>query len=158
MFPSKIKNQQGYLMPVAIFIILILGGLAITLSRFSGQSDTAVIQEAISVAAFNAAESGGQYAMNRLFYTTPPEPPAPPEPPTRTSVNVHCAAINGASLNFTVAGLGGCSADLTCSVSANLPANTISYYSVTSTGECGTSPINAQRVVELASSLQGVAP
>ncbi len=151
MFPSKIKNQQGYLMPVAIFIILILGGLAITLSRFSGQSDTAVIQEAISVAAFNAAESGGQYAMNRLFYSTS-------TPPSRTSVNVNCAVINGASLSFSVAGLGGCSADLTCSVSANLPANTISYYSVTSTGECGTSPINAQRVVELASSLQGVAP
>ncbi len=151
MFPSEIKSQRGYLMPVAIFIILILGGLAITLSRFSGQSDTAVIQEAMSVAAFNAAESGGQYAMSRLFYSTTAAP-------TRTLVNANCVSLNGASLNFTVSGLDGCSAGLTCSVSANLPANTISYYSVTSTGECGTSPINAQRVVELASSLQGAAP
>ncbi len=151
MFPSKVKSQRGYLMPVAIFIIVILAGLAITLSRFSGQSDTAVIQEAISVAAFNAAESGGQYAMNRLFYSTTTSP-------TRTLVDANCTAINGTSLNFSAVGLGDCSADLTCNVSANLPTNTISYYTVTSAGQCGVSPINAQRVVELASSLQGAAP
>lgn len=148
MFPSKVKNQQGYLMPVAIFIILILGGLAITLSRFSGQSDTAVIQEAISVAAFNAAESGGQYAMNRLFYSTTVSP-------TRTLVDANCTSINGASLNFSAAGLGDCSAYLTCAVSANLPANTISYYTVTSTGQCGSGNITANRVIELASQLMG---
>ncbi len=138
-------------MPVAIFIILILGGLAITLARFSGQSDSAVIQEAISVAAFNAAESGGQYAMNRLFYSTTASP-------TRALVDANCISINGVNLDLTTAGLGGCSADLTCSASANLPTNTISYYNITSRGQCGTSPINAQRVIELASSLQGAAP
>jgi MSHA biogenesis protein MshP len=148
MFPSEIKNQQGYLMPVAIFIILILGGLAITLSRFSGQSDTAVIQEAISVAAFNAAESGGQYAMNRLFYSAAASP-------TRTLVDANCTAINGVSLNFSAVGLGDCSANLTCSVSANLPTNTISYYTVTSAGQCGSGSISANRVIELASQLMG---
>lgn len=148
MYPKATNRQSGFLMPVAIFILVILAGVAITLTRFTAQSGTAVTQEAISVAAFYAAESGGQYAMNRLFYSTSATP-------NRTLVDGNCTSIHNSTINFTSSGLSGCSADLTCAISTNSPENTISFYRITSSGSCGVSPINAVRTVELASSLQG---
>ncbi|BFM16964.1 hypothetical protein R50073_31470 [Maricurvus nonylphenolicus] len=138
-------------MPVAIFIMVILGGVAITLTRFTSQAGNATVQEAISVASFYAAESGAQYAMNRLFYSTTAVP-------TRTIVDANCGVINGSSISFSAAGLNNCSADITCGITNDLPANTISFYSITSTGQCGDNIINANRVVEVASRLEGPAP
>ena len=60
--------QRGFLMPLAIFILVAMGFFAITISRVTGQTAIATTQEAVSVASFYAAESGAQYAMNQLFY------------------------------------------------------------------------------------------
>ncbi|RYZ93898.1 MAG: MSHA biogenesis protein MshP, partial [Moraxellaceae bacterium] len=69
MFPKSFrKNQQGFLLPLAIFIIVVMGLFALVVSRNTIQSNTAAVQEAISTQTFYAAESGAQRGMQVLFF------------------------------------------------------------------------------------------
>lgn len=137
----NMSAQQGFLMPLAIFILVAMGFFAITISRVTGQTAIATTQEAISVASFYAAESGAQYAMNQLFYDTG-------SAISRVSVDANCTAVNGSNLTFTVNGLNGCSTSITCTRSIDA-ANTTSYYRIQSQGSCGSAAISAQRNVEI---------
>ena len=133
--------QQGFLMPLAIFILVAMGFFAITISRVTGQTAIATTQEAVSVASFYAAESGAQYAMNQLFYDTG-------SAISRVSVDANCAAVNGSNLAFTVIGLNGCSTSITCARSVD-GANTTSYYRIQSQANCGSASVSAQRNIEI---------
>ena len=46
------KKQQGWLMPMAAFIVVVMGLLAVGLSRIGTQSSFAQVQEQISIQAF----------------------------------------------------------------------------------------------------------
>ena len=133
--------QHGFLMPLAIFILIAMGFFAITISRVTGQTAIATTQEAISIASFYAAESGAQYAMNQLFYDTG-------STISRGSVDANCTAVNGSNLNFTVNGLNGCSTSIVCARSIDA-ANTTSYYRIQSQANCGSAAVSAQRNVEI---------
>lgn len=140
MFPRQ--RQRGFLMPLAIFIIVIMAGFGIVMARTTAQSNTSVLQTAISVQAFYAADSGAQWGLNRLFYQSVPL--------TRAGVDAACAGLTGASVAFAVPGLSGCNTQLQCTL-ANDPANTTSYYQVTSSAVCGTAPVVAERTVQVSS-------
>ena len=133
--------QRGFLMPLAIFILVAMGFFAITTSRVTGRTAIATAQEAISVASFYAAERGAQYAMNRLFYDTG-------SAISRVSVDANCAGVNGSNLTFTVDGLNGCAASIACAISVDA-ANTTSYYRIQSQGDCGSGAVSARRNVEI---------
>jgi hypothetical protein len=70
-FASK-KKQQGFLLPLAVFIVVVMGLFALVLSRNTIQTNTSSVQEAVSVQAFYAAESGAQRGMQHLFYLAAP--------------------------------------------------------------------------------------
>jgi len=135
------SGQRGFLMPLAIFILVALGFFAITISRVTGQTAIATAQEEMSVASFYAAESGAQFGMNQLFYDTG-------STISRVSVDANCTAVNGSNLMFTASGLGGCSAAITCTRSVDA-ANTTSYYRIQSQSGCGSGVVSAQRTVEV---------
>ena len=139
-------SQRGFLVPLAAFIIVIMGLLALTIARFSGQSTLALAQEAISTQAFYAAESGAQYGMNQLFYDTGTVL-------TRALVDGNCTAVNGDTVNFSGAGLNNCSATISCSFTADA-GNTTSFYTLASTGNCGSGSVTAQRTVQVAAQMQ----
>lgn len=128
-------------MPLAIFILIVMGFFAITISRLTGQTAIATTQEAISVAAFYAAESGAQYGMNQLFYDTG-------SALSRASVDASCTALSGSVFNFAVNGLNGCDATVTCTRSVDA-ANTTSYYRLQSQANCGSGGVSAQRTIEV---------
>jgi len=136
---KNIKNPQkqaGFLIPVAIFIIAGLSLLAISMTRLSSQSGMSSFREGLSMQAFYAAESGVQYAFNRVLF-----PGA-----DRAVADTACAAVNGSSLSFTVSGLTGCTANLSCVSSIN-GSNTVSYYSVTSSASCGSADLSTERSI-----------
>ena len=54
------RYQRGFLMPLAVFILVAMSFFAVTISRLTGQAGIATTQEAITVASFYAAESGAQ--------------------------------------------------------------------------------------------------
>lgn len=139
--PSNKRDQNGFLMPLAIFILVAMGFFAITIARLTGQTAIATTQEQISSASFYAAESGAQFGMNQLFYDTA-------SVITRAAVDANCAALDGSTFAFSVNGLKGCSATVACARSVD-PANTTSFYRLRSRASCGSGNVVAQRTVEV---------
>lgn len=142
MYPERgLHQQRGFLMPLAVFIIVVMAGLALTMARTVSQSNTSVVQTAVGIQAFYAADAGAQWAMNRLFYNAA-------APLTRASVDASCAALSGQSLNFATDGLRDCSTQLQCSRSTDA-SDTTSYYRLVSAADCGSAPVDSQRTVEV---------
>jgi|GEM_PF-205538 len=157
------KQQKGFLLPLAIFIVVVMGIFALVLSRNTIQAGTSSVLEAISTQAFYAAESGAQRGMQVLFLDKN-------QPLTRQAVDGRCVAPN-AIYTFTVPGLNNCSAVVACTcqyqnavacapvTSANYTAaapvnNLTSFYTITSTATCGTGTLKAERTIEAGSFLK----
>ncbi|WP_049629555.1 MSHA biogenesis protein MshP [Cellvibrio sp. pealriver] len=151
------RHQRGFLLPLALFILVVMGVLALTISRTATQTNTATIQELTNIQSFYAAESGAQRGMQGLFLTTT----------TRNATDAACAnmAINH---NFaSVNGLRMCSVVVSCScryqdgsacahgTAANyLPTSPVgvtkSFYTIRSVGTCGPADhFRAQRIIEV---------
>lgn len=150
------RHQQGFLLPLALFILIVMGGFALAISRASSQTQTASIQEFMNVQAFYAAESGAQRGMQALFLNNT----------ARLSIDNACGnmAINQ---SFTgVNGLNVCSAQVSCTCryrndTACSPATAANYsstasdavlksfYTITSVGTCGPQQYRSVRTVQV---------
>lgn len=147
-------------MPLAIFIIVVMGIFALVISRNTIQTSTSVALEAVSAQAFYAAESGAQRGMQNLFF---------PDASSRQQVDARCVGLN-ATYAFNVNGLKNCSAVVTCtcrygdntSCSPTTAANytsvvaikiTTSYYTIASAAACGSGTLRAERTIEAGSFL-----
>ena len=142
--PKMRHNQQGFLMPLAIFIVVIMGIFVATLARTTAQSSFATSQEGISIQAFYAAESGAQLGMNSLFYntTTALNPGL---------VNTSCNTLN-LTPTFNIAGLNNCSAAVSCAASTPAPGK--GSYIITSIGQCGSGSISATRTIQVSAKME----
>ncbi len=163
---KSVVRQAGFLIPVAIFILVVMGGLALVIARTSSQSNQSVTQELLSLESFYAAESGTQRGLQQLFF---------PDASSRLLVDSRCEVLN-LNLNFSsVQGLQLCSAQVSCSclykdgtscnsgVGVNyLPdaeqGKTSSFYKVTSIGRCGQDRFLAVRTIEAGAKLEQGAP
>jgi len=141
------KKQRGFLMPVAIFILVVMAGFAAALNRMTAQTAIMVPQEMISTAAFYAAETGAQLALNQMFYSVATTV-------TRADADAACVAL-ATPLTFpaTASGLVSCSVALSCAIS-NDAGNTTSFYSISSAASCGSGDVSAQRTIDVSSFIQ----
>jgi MSHA biogenesis protein MshP len=145
----RMTKQHGFLMPMAIFIVLVMGGMALTISRYTSQASVATIQEVMNVQAFYAAESGAQYGMNQLFYDTL-------QAMTQAQALANCDALDSPNppdvITFTGSGLDGCTASVSCSSN---DVSGVNYFTITSVGVCGAAtPFSAQRTIEVDSFIE----
>ena len=134
------RRQQGFLIPLALFIVIVLGFLALAISRMGVQTQLSSAQELVSTQAFYAAESGAQAGMQQLFF---------PDDTDRVAVGARCAAMNLSPAIDAAPGLGGCTVTVTCSCdncAANAPTN---YYTITSVGTCGSGVTSANRRIRV---------
>ena len=124
-------RQQGFSLPVAIFILVIMalvGAAAVSIMESSQQS---VSSEVLSTRAFFSAESGAQYALAQLF--------------TLDGSAASCQSPYP-TLTFTSNGFAGCTANVSCS------SNTIGsnvYYTISSIGNCDMGGTVSERQIEL---------
>ena len=151
------RRQRGFLLPLALFILVVMGVLALTISRTATQSNTASIQELTNIQSFYAAESGAQRGMQALFLTTT----------TRSATDLACANM---AINHNFAGVNGlqmCSVTVSCScqyqeggvcahgtVANYLPTSSVgvtkSFYTIRSVGTCGPADhYRAERIIEV---------
>jgi MSHA biogenesis protein MshP len=161
MYRNTQKRQQGFLLPLAIFIVVVMGVFALTISRNTIQTGTSATLEAISVQAFYAAESGAQRGMQSLFY---------PDASSRQQVDTRCVGLN-TTHTFTVPGLKACSAVVTCTCvfqdstscgpinAANYAAaagvnRLTTFYKISSAATCGSGNLKATRTIEAGSFLK----
>lgn len=134
-------RQKGFLIPLALFILVAVSLMAIAISRLSSQSSVSSVQEAISVQAFYAAESGAQHGMHELFFSSA----------NRTAADSACDGMS-ISTTFAVAGLSGCEVNVSCSRTFS---NNTSYYLITSAAtNCGSSRIPGERTVQVSAFMQ----
>lgn len=113
-------------MPLALFILVGLGALALTISRLSSGQFSSAVQETLSVQAFYAAESASQLAMNRILFSAT----------SKADADLNCVTVNGSSLNYSAPGLNNCSAQLACTAIANA-GDTAGVYRIESVASCG---------------------
>ncbi len=133
------KKQQGFLIPVALFIVLLMGIFALTMSQLTSGARNSAVLEALSNQVFYAAESGAQYAMYTLFFDVT----------SRATADTNCSTVNGMSdLALSASGLTGCTVDLGCSVT-NDGTGTRSIYAITAAGSCGSGELTAERTLSV---------
>lgn len=139
-------RQGGWLMPMAAFIIVVMGLLAAGMARVGSQTSIAGAQEQVTVQTFYAAESGAQYAMNRLFYDTTAAV-------SRTSASNACTDLSGTVLNLDAVGMLDCQVVVSCEESVDA-GDTTSFFRIGSAASCGAAPVSAERTVEVSAFLQ----
>ena len=128
MCPDSLKfKQRGFGLPATIFIIVILAMIILAMSDLNQASSRAFSQDYQSQRAFYAAESGAQIAMNRIF--------------------LGGGSCGASPISFSSAGLIDCSAVLSCA--PPVIVSSVTYYTVTSTGTCGTGDDTAQRRIQV---------
>jgi MSHA biogenesis protein MshP len=140
-YPNLKNKQRGFLIPVALFIVIGLGALAVAIARMGAGTQSAVIQEAISVQALLAADSGVQYALNQLLF----------DATSRTQVDARCIAIDPQSISFIAVGLAGCIATLDCQQVSNT-GGTARIYQLQSSAVCGSGDLMTHRIVAVKAS------
>lgn len=123
-------KQQGIGLPVALFVITVLALIVVALTDLEESSGISFSLDINSMRAFYAAESGAQVALAEVF-------------PAGGSVGT-CASISPSVISFNASGLNGCQATVGCSVATD---SGISYFSLQSTGSCGSGADRAERVI-----------
>lgn len=158
--PSSASQQRGFLIPLALFIVVVMGLLALVITRTSTQTNTSTTQELLSVQTFYAAESGTQRGMQILFF---------PDASIRQDADNRCVGMNQ-NYNFAgTVGLEHCQAQVTCScrysnnaictpaTAANYSATTSvpgSFYTITTQASCGQAMYRAERTIQAGAFLE----
>jgi MSHA biogenesis protein MshP len=160
MCPRLIKNQRGFLIPLALFIVIVMELLALVLARSSNLSHQGFTQELLSTQAFYAAETSTQRAMQTLFF---------PDASSRQAVDARCAGLT-TTYNFSgIDGLQLCQSQVSCTcvyqnnlacaaaTAANYNSTTASHtsiYTITSNASCDAGSIHASRQIQASAFLE----
>ncbi|RZA08156.1 MAG: hypothetical protein EOO68_02445 [Moraxellaceae bacterium] len=140
---DKINFERGFLVPTALFIVVGLGALAISIARMAGSANSMALREALSAQAFFAAESGIQLALFNLYNGAT----------TRALATTNCSTLDVASRTFTPVGLKACTVVFDCATTTDT-GNTRSFYLITATASCGSSDLATSRVLNVKASMQ----
>ncbi len=126
------KKQRGMGLPMALFIITILAMIIAAITDLEESSGVGFSLGVNSTRAFYAAESGAQVAMAEIF-------------PTSGIGGGSCTSVT-ASHTFNQLGFNNCKADIVCT---SVTVDSIDYYTLTSTGSCGSGLDRAARVIDV---------
>lgn len=129
--PPPPYRQGGFSLPVAILAIVLLSLLGAAMISMLSSSHRSVANAVVSTRAFYAAETGGQYALSKLFPLTGGAPT--------------CAA--SLTLTLSAPGLTGCTAVVSCNGPVAL--NGHNFYNLTSTGQCAGGDNKAVRQLKI---------
>jgi len=136
--PTSIKQQQGSMLIIALFIIVVISLLAATLSRVLSSTADSVANEVYSAKAYYAAESGMEYGIFQVLRNSQ----VCADFPDLTVIS------NATNLQFNISddvGLENCSVAVTCQ---SIPVDSSSLFYLTSTGTCDGGKIIAEHNIE----------
>jgi len=114
------KTQRGSALMLALFVIIVVLLLGLTLVEILSTGNEAVSQEVLGTRAFTAANSGMQAELQKLF--------------PLNNIAGSCAAISNYDFSV-VEGLTQCTAVVSCDDYATV--DSVTYYRLESTGTCG---------------------
>lgn len=128
----RLRTQQGAGLPIALFIITVLALLVVGMAQLQQSASDSVSLQIQSQRAFYAAESGAQLAV-------------------RNVLDGNSCGVLVSPVNFSAAGLAGCSAELSCeSIPATIGGSGGDIvFTINSIGQCGAGADRAVREVEV---------
>lgn len=130
---SKLHGKQSGLgLPSALFLILIMVLIVAAINQLNEMNAAAYGREWLSMRAFYAAESGAQ--ISAVYHLGSEVAPA-------------CNNNFIDNLDLTASGLSECTVDVNCT-QLN-PSDGRTYFTLTSTGSCGSGADTATRVVQV---------
>lgn len=143
-FISYTPYQRGFLLPLAMFILVVMGVLALTISRTATQTNTSTIQEFTNIQSFYAAESGAQRGMQALFLSITTRQ-ATDQACANMSISNNFAGINGLQMCAVIVACvcryqngSTCAPGTATNYGPTSPvAVTKSFYTIRSVGTCG---------------------
>jgi MSHA biogenesis protein MshP len=151
------RQQQGFLLPLALFIIVVLGSMSLVVSKKVAQSSSSYVLNGISVQTFYAAESGAQAGLHELFFLDT----------DRQLVDGRCEAM-AISRTLNVDGLKNCTVTVACACHyengdvcdqtdsthyLGISGISHSFYTIDSAAQCGVAPMLAKHKIEVGASL-----
>lgn len=148
MYPNLEFRQRGFSLPIAVFILVIMALLAAGIVQLSSQSNLSAAQEELSNRAFYAAESGASWAMSKLFFNAVGSA-------DRAFSDVACDNIGAPPNISSTLGLVSCTLSVSCAcldvggACASQAVGQPNYYTVVSTGTCGSGQVQGVRTIEV---------
>jgi MSHA biogenesis protein MshP len=140
---SNRLTQAGFSLPLALFLVVGLGFLALGITRSTTANKVGGIYEVLSVQAFFAAESGAGYGLHQVLFDVS----------SMSTADARCVSLNGQTLNFNATGLSACSATLSCTLSDSVNPQ-VHIYDITSLGRCGEGDLTTERSIRTATSFE----
>jgi len=133
---SHYRKQQGSMLVISVFIIVVISLLAASLSRILSSTADSVANEVYSAKAYFAADSGMEYGIYQVL-TNSPLPSS------------ECNIAGTGSIGFVIGtevGLENCLVEISCQI-IPIDINNTQYY-LESTGTCDGGKIVAEHKVE----------
>ncbi|TMX30782.1 MSHA biogenesis protein MshP [Vibrio sp. Hep-1b-8] len=127
------KKQQGSLYIVIIFVLVVMGFLATSLSRISWSNSDSHSKDVIGMQAALLAHSGNEWALKEIYDIAGAD-----------SVANQCAAIDGTAINLQTT-VSCQSVEVSCQARGGQLADGTQMYVVTSVANCGTGINQMQR-------------
>ena len=133
---SRIQKQQGSMLFISVFVIVIMAMLGLTMTNLLATSAESVVYESLGLKAMNAAKSGLEVRISAAF------------PLASSSAVATCEGAVGDAVAkdlSTVNGLEGCSYSTQCQTDTS--SSLIQYYRFSSTGQCIVSDVVVSRTI-----------
>ncbi|MBZ9613830.1 type II secretory pathway component [Rheinheimera maricola] len=128
------KQQRGSALVIAVFVIVVMLALTLSLSRLLISSSETLVYEVQGTRTLLAAQSGLEIALTELF-------PVP-------AVLPNCALLTG-SYTFTGPALQGCSATVGCIRYSAAAADAVAIFQLNSSADCTAGGFQTRRTVQI---------
>lgn len=128
------NEQRGSALVLALFIIVVTTLLGTALVRMISANSETIVYEVVGTRAYQAAQAGAQRKLSEVFPLFPG--------------GVECSQNSRYDEFSTVQGLNNCVAtDVDCIEGPTV--DEITYYTITSTGQCNVAEIFTSRTIEI---------
>ncbi|KWU02124.1 MSHA biogenesis protein MshP [Vibrio toranzoniae] len=135
----KKSFQQGSVLVVAIFVIVVMGFLATSLVQVQWSNHDTLTRKQLGTQAWLLAHSANEWALTQVY-------PLTVSPAVSTSVSTVCSTLNANQVSSGMSTI--CSVDqLTCSQIGVL--DDVGFFKIESTAICGSGINQVQRIQEV---------
>ena len=133
------SSQQGSVLVVAIFVIVVMGFLATSLVQVQWSNHDTLTRKQLGTQAWLLAHSANEWALTQVY-------PLTVSPAVSTSVSTVCNTLNANQVSSGMSTI--CSVDqLTCSQISVL--DDVGFFKIESTAICGSGINQVQRIQEV---------
>ncbi|MEZ8373994.1 MSHA biogenesis protein MshP [Vibrio cyclitrophicus] len=133
------SSQQGSVLVVAVFVIVVMGFLATSLVQVQWSNHDTLTRKQLGTQAWLLAHSANEWALTQVY-------PLTVSPAVSTSVSTVCSNLNSNQVSSGMSTI--CTVDeLTCSQIGTL--DSVGFFKIESTAMCGSGINQVQRIQEV---------